>query len=210
MPDHLVERLNMPAQKDIQQIIRLVVLENLQANGILGLNKGIDGAEYVGLQVEEGTEAAVLNDFGLEVVAVHGGQGTEAAVDGNIAVGDYVVEDTLEGGLDLSQESGRGRVVGFVMEVAEGGSNGELLDNLRVVTVVARNVSGSGDDGKHGGVVVVIGIQACLDDLKAHVMDMARLGAELAHASVGAVGRLEVSNLIVKIGEVFLAHLWHG
>ena len=74
----------MSLQVDVQKIICTVGFENVETLSIFGGTEEGDGASDMRFQLQEISKRGVIQNFGLQVVSVHGCKRTETTIDGDI------------------------------------------------------------------------------------------------------------------------------
>ena len=71
--DLSVDCINVRLKVDIEEIIGLIVVQDSEAGGVFSRDEERDGAADVRFELEIVAKAGVVEDFGLEIIAGHGG-----------------------------------------------------------------------------------------------------------------------------------------
>ena len=96
LPNGLVEPLDVVVEVDIQEELGPDLLEVLEAGAVAGVVKVLNDQADRGRELQELLEGGVVDDLGLDLLAVKVGEGAEAAVGANVRRGDDVVEGDID------------------------------------------------------------------------------------------------------------------
>ena len=152
-----VDLRHVRVQVQVEQVVGAVGVEDAQAGRVLGGDEEGDGAPHVRLQLEVIAEGGVVEHARLELVPVHGGEGAEAAVDGDVVGGEdlvvgvrvvRVVELRLEHAWVGAEEAEGGIFVASRRHLREAHRRGEF--GLRAVDLAAGSGAGETAQLLHG------------------------------------------------------------